>query len=70
MPMLVVYDLKEKLEKKFGNEFVDKNDEQMNVGRQEQIAEERDVADAEHEAGLNAYLEADPKKKRKKLTTK
>ncbi|MFS8008810.1 hypothetical protein Hanom_Chr14g01277261 [Helianthus anomalus] len=52
MLMSVVYDLKAKLEKKFGNEFVDKDDEQLNVGRQERATEERVVADVEHEAGL------------------
>ncbi|MFS7968296.1 hypothetical protein Hanom_Chr09g00795781 [Helianthus anomalus] len=74
MLMSVVYDLKAKLEMKFGNEFVDKVDELLNVGRLEQTAEERaavrSAADAEHEAGLNSYLGVEPKKKRKKPTKK
>ncbi|KAJ0726310.1 hypothetical protein HanPI659440_Chr12g0468831 [Helianthus annuus] len=70
MLMSVVYDVKAKLEKKFGNEFVDKDDEQLNVGRQERTAEERAVADTEHEAGLNAYLAVEPQKKRKKPAKK
>ncbi|KAM0003078.1 hypothetical protein Hdeb2414_s0007g00238681 [Helianthus debilis subsp. tardiflorus] len=68
--MSVVSDLKAKLEKKFGNEFVDKDDDQMNVGRREQTTEERVAADAEHEASINAYLETDPKKKRMKSVKK
>ncbi|MFS7954477.1 hypothetical protein Hanom_Chr07g00630961 [Helianthus anomalus] len=54
MLMSTVYDLKAKLEKKFGNEFVDKKDEQFYVGRPE-----RAVA-------LEAYLVANPKKRSSK----
>ncbi|MFS7996403.1 hypothetical protein Hanom_Chr12g01129611 [Helianthus anomalus] len=37
MLMSTVYDLKTKLEKKFGNEFVEKEDEQFFVGRTEKL---------------------------------
>ncbi|MFS8024484.1 hypothetical protein Hanom_Chr16g01463821 [Helianthus anomalus] len=46
MLMSIVYDLKTKLEKKFGNEFVDKEDEQFYVGRPEQTQEQRAAAHA------------------------
>ncbi|MFS8035218.1 hypothetical protein Hanom_Chr17g01590481 [Helianthus anomalus] len=62
--------LQRRLEKRFENEFIDKEDEQFNVGRPEQTAEERAAAraaaNAEHEAGLNAYLAVEPKKKKKR----
>ncbi|MFS7999319.1 hypothetical protein Hanom_Chr12g01164671 [Helianthus anomalus] len=71
MLMSVVYDLKSKLKKRFGNEFIDKEDEQFNVGRPEQTIEERvaarAAADAEHEVGLNAYLADKSKKKKRSL---
>ncbi|KAF5773902.1 hypothetical protein HanRHA438_Chr13g0604711 [Helianthus annuus] len=70
MLMSVVYDLKAKLEKKFGNEFIDKEDEQFKVGRPVQTPEERAAVNAEHEAGLNAYLAAEPKKKSSKKLKK
>ncbi|MFS8008260.1 hypothetical protein Hanom_Chr14g01270581 [Helianthus anomalus] len=58
--MSVVYDLKAKLEKKFGNEFIDKEDEQFNVSHPEQTHEERAAtnvaADAECEAALMPIL--------------
>ncbi|KAJ0560352.1 hypothetical protein HanHA300_Chr06g0210481 [Helianthus annuus] len=70
MLMSVVYDLKAKLEKKFGNEFVDKEDEQFHVDRTEQTPEQRAatnaVAATEREAALNAYLPAKPKKRSSK----
>ncbi|KAM0063148.1 hypothetical protein Hdeb2414_s0003g00087671 [Helianthus debilis subsp. tardiflorus] len=70
MLMFVVYDLKAKLEKKFGNEFVSKEDEQFHVGRPEQTPEERAAAnaaaEAEREAALNAYLDDKPKKRSSK----
>ncbi|MFS7956004.1 hypothetical protein Hanom_Chr07g00649461 [Helianthus anomalus] len=54
MLMSTVYDLKAKLEKKFGNEFVDKEDEQFYVGRPQQTQEQRDAtyvaAEAERKA--------------------
>ncbi|KAJ0911303.1 hypothetical protein HanRHA438_Chr06g0261761 [Helianthus annuus] len=55
MMMSTVYDLKAKLEKKFGNEFADKEDEQFYVGRIEQTPEQRAAAEAEREAALEAY---------------
>ncbi|MFS7954097.1 hypothetical protein Hanom_Chr07g00626311 [Helianthus anomalus] len=67
MLMFTVYDLKAKLEKKFGNEFTDKEDEQFYVGRTEPTPKQRAtahvVAEAEREAALNAYLAAEPKKR-------
>ncbi|KAJ0668513.1 hypothetical protein HanPI659440_Chr17g0690211 [Helianthus annuus] len=70
MLMSTVYDLKAKLEKEFRNKFVDKDDEQFYVGRTEQTPEQRAtanaVADAEHEAALNAYFTAEPKKRSSK----
>ncbi|MFS7919633.1 hypothetical protein Hanom_Chr03g00214981 [Helianthus anomalus] len=66
MLMSTVYDLKAKLEKKFGNEFVDKEDEQFYVVRTEQTPEQRAaayaIAEAERAAALEAYLAAKPKK--------
>ncbi|MFS7953625.1 hypothetical protein Hanom_Chr07g00620891 [Helianthus anomalus] len=66
MLMSTVYDLKTKLEKNFGNEFVDKEDEQFYVGRTEQTPEERATshaaAEAECAAALEAYLAAKAKK--------
>ncbi|KAF5809061.1 hypothetical protein HanRHA438_Chr04g0162871 [Helianthus annuus] len=70
MLMSTVYDLKAKLEKKFGNEFVDKEDEQFYVGRSEQTPEQRATAhvaaEAERAAALEAYLAAKPKKRSSK----
>ncbi|KAF5813704.1 hypothetical protein HanXRQr2_Chr03g0101851 [Helianthus annuus] len=67
MLMSTVYDLKAKLEKKFGNEFADKEDEQFYVGRPEQTQEQRAAAhaaaEAEHAASLEVYLAAKPKKR-------
>ncbi|MFS7930834.1 hypothetical protein Hanom_Chr04g00348881 [Helianthus anomalus] len=39
MLMSMVFDLKTKLEKKFGSEFADKDDNLMNVAQRERIAE-------------------------------
>ncbi|MFS8021363.1 hypothetical protein Hanom_Chr16g01426551 [Helianthus anomalus] len=70
MLMSIVYDLKAKLDKKFGNEFVDKEDEQFYVGRTEQTPEQRATAhaasQAECAAALEAYLAAKPKKRSSK----
>ncbi|MFS7928255.1 hypothetical protein Hanom_Chr04g00318651 [Helianthus anomalus] len=70
MLMSIVYDLKAKLEKKFGDEFADKEDEQFYVGRTEQTPEHRAAAhaaaEAEREATLEAYLAAKPKKRSSK----
>ncbi|KAJ0715514.1 hypothetical protein HanPI659440_Chr13g0502051 [Helianthus annuus] len=70
MLMSTFYDLKAKLEKKFGNEFVDKEDEQFYVGRPEQTQEQRAAAhaaaEAEHAVALEAYLAAKPKKQSSK----
>ncbi|KAM0046611.1 hypothetical protein Hdeb2414_s0009g00318541 [Helianthus debilis subsp. tardiflorus] len=70
MLMSTVYDLKAKLEKKFGNEFVDKEDEQFYVGRPEQTQEQRAAAhaaaEAERAVALEAYLAAKPKKQSSK----
>ncbi|KAF5786292.1 hypothetical protein HanXRQr2_Chr10g0439101 [Helianthus annuus] len=66
MLMSTVYSLKVKLEKKFGSEFVDKEDEQFHVGRSEETPEQRAAAhaalEAERAAALEAYLAAKPKK--------
>ncbi|MFS8008278.1 hypothetical protein Hanom_Chr14g01270801 [Helianthus anomalus] len=68
MLMSVVYDLKDKLEKKFGSEFIDKEYEQFNVGRPVQTPEERAAAnataDALREVALNAYLAAESKEEK------
>ncbi|MFS8002968.1 hypothetical protein Hanom_Chr13g01208341 [Helianthus anomalus] len=70
MLMSTVYDLQSKLEKKFGNDFADKEDEQFYVGRTEQTPEQRAAAHAtaetEHEAALEAYLAIKPKKRSSK----
>ncbi|MFS7977593.1 hypothetical protein Hanom_Chr10g00905831 [Helianthus anomalus] len=70
MLMSTVYDLNEKLEKKFWNEFADKEDEQFYIGRTEQTPEQRAAAhaaaEAEREAALEAYLAAKPKKRNTK----
>ncbi|MFS7977596.1 hypothetical protein Hanom_Chr10g00905881 [Helianthus anomalus] len=70
MLMSTVYDLKEKLEEKFWNEFADKEDEQFYVSRTEQIPEQRAAAhaaaEAEREAALEAYLAVKPKKRNTK----
>ncbi|MFS7968768.1 hypothetical protein Hanom_Chr09g00801391 [Helianthus anomalus] len=50
MLMSTVYCLKEKLEKKFGSEFADKEDEQFYIGRTEQTPEQRRAAHATAEA--------------------
>ncbi|MFS7999278.1 hypothetical protein Hanom_Chr12g01164171 [Helianthus anomalus] len=52
MLMSVVYDLKAKLEKNFGSDFIDKEDEQFNVGRPEQTAEERATSRAATDANM------------------
>ncbi|MFS7967210.1 hypothetical protein Hanom_Chr09g00783111 [Helianthus anomalus] len=74
MLMSTVYDLKAKLEKKFGNEFVDKEDEQFYVGGTEQTPEQRAtahvVSEAEREATLNADLAAESKKRSSKQKKK
>ncbi|KAJ0791761.1 hypothetical protein HanOQP8_Chr01g0009551 [Helianthus annuus] len=74
MLMSIVYDLKAKFEKKIGNEFIDKEDEQFNVGRPEKTPEERAAAmvaaNVEHEVGLNAYLSVEPRKKSSKKREK
>ncbi|MFS8017095.1 hypothetical protein Hanom_Chr15g01376291 [Helianthus anomalus] len=57
--------LQNDLENKFGREFVDENDDPMNVEQRNQTAEERFVADAKREAALNKYLETEQPKKRK-----
>ncbi|MFS8034476.1 hypothetical protein Hanom_Chr17g01581551 [Helianthus anomalus] len=70
MLMSIVYDLKAKLEKKFGYEFVDKEDEQFYVGRTEQTPEQSAVAhataEAERASAVEAYLAAKPKKQSSK----
>ncbi|KAF5813465.1 hypothetical protein HanXRQr2_Chr03g0098721 [Helianthus annuus] len=70
MLMSTVYDLKAKLEKKFGNEFANKEDEQFYVGRTEQTREKRAAAHAaaetESEAALESYLASQPKKRSSK----
>ncbi|KAM0057389.1 hypothetical protein Hdeb2414_s0005g00157641 [Helianthus debilis subsp. tardiflorus] len=68
--MPVVYDLKAKLEKKFGSDFADRNDDLANVAHHEQKAEVRVVTNIEHEIILYAYLTAEPKKKRKQPAKK
>ncbi|MFS8024359.1 hypothetical protein Hanom_Chr16g01462311 [Helianthus anomalus] len=68
--MSLVYNLKAKLEKKFGNEFADRDDDTTNVALREKTTEERAAANVEHEAGLNAYLAAEPKKKKKQPAKK
>ncbi|KAF5783129.1 hypothetical protein HanXRQr2_Chr11g0504321 [Helianthus annuus] len=74
MLMTTVYSLKAKLEKKFGGEFIDKEDEQFHVGRSEETPEQRAVAhaalEAERAAALEAYLAAKPKKLSSKLKKK
>ncbi|KAM0051868.1 hypothetical protein Hdeb2414_s0007g00241531 [Helianthus debilis subsp. tardiflorus] len=55
MLMSTVYDLKAKLEKKFGNEFVDKEDEQFSVGRTEQTPEQRAAAHAAAEVNVQLH---------------
>ncbi|MFS8022627.1 hypothetical protein Hanom_Chr16g01441761 [Helianthus anomalus] len=53
--MCMVFDLKEKLEKldkKFGREFADVDDDPMNIEQRDQTAEERAAAYAEREAVL------------------
>ncbi|MFS7946756.1 hypothetical protein Hanom_Chr06g00540051 [Helianthus anomalus] len=62
--MTVVYDLKAKLEKNFGSELADKDDDPMNVAQHERTAKEKPNATVEREAGLDAYLAAEQKKKR------
>ncbi|KAM0031461.1 hypothetical protein Hdeb2414_s0017g00509111 [Helianthus debilis subsp. tardiflorus] len=70
MLMGMMFDLKEKLEKKFRHEFVDDNDDPMNVERRERTTKEKATDDAECEEVLNKYIEIAQKKKRKLPTKK
>ncbi|KAJ0788425.1 hypothetical protein HanPI659440_Chr05g0191541 [Helianthus annuus] len=65
MLMSMVFDLKAKLEKKFGCEFADEDDDSMNVERRERTTKVSVVDDVEREEALNRYLETAKQKKRK-----
>ncbi|KAM0015290.1 hypothetical protein Hdeb2414_s0033g00724371 [Helianthus debilis subsp. tardiflorus] len=58
MLMSMVFDLKAKLENKYGSEFAEKDDDLMNVSQRERTTEEKVAANAEREADLNEYLAA------------
>ncbi|MFS7938503.1 hypothetical protein Hanom_Chr05g00440481 [Helianthus anomalus] len=66
MLMSTVFNLNSKLEKNFGSEFANKDDDPMNIAQKERTAEEKVVADAEREADLNEYLAATQNKQKKK----
>ncbi|KAJ0434059.1 hypothetical protein HanOQP8_Chr17g0664401 [Helianthus annuus] len=69
MLMGIVFELKGKLENKFGHEFVDVNDDPVNVERRERTAEEKAAEDTKREAALDKYLQ-DPQPKKRKVNPK